>query len=117
VRKSKERSFVTGEASPYYLFHPHAPKRVASAIPKVKIIVLLRNPIDRAYSHYHHALKQGNETLSFEDAIGKEEERLYKEMEKMLKDENYYSFNHQKYSYLSRGIYSEMCRAVKWTMT
>lgn len=107
VRKSRKSCFITGEASPYYIFHPHAPKRIARVIPSVKLIVLLRNPVDRAYSHYHHALRQGNETLSFEDAIGNEEERLCREMEKMLEDENYYSFNHQKYSYLSRGIYSE----------
>ena len=50
------RAFVTGEASPSYLFHPFAPKRVAKAMPHVKLIVLLRNPIDRAYSQYHHAV-------------------------------------------------------------
>lgn len=101
----KETCFLTGEASPYYIFHPHAPKRVARVIPRVKLMVLLRNPIDRAYSHYHHVVRQGLETFSFEDAIKKEEERLCGEMEKMLRDENYYSSRHQKYAYLSRGIY------------
>jgi len=110
-RQSRKSCFITGEASPYYVFHPHAPRRIASVIPSVKLIVLLRNPIDRAYSHYHHAVRQGLEPLSFEDAIEKEEGRLSGEMEKMLKDENYYSYSHQKYSYLSRGVYADQMKA------
>ncbi len=42
----QKRSFITGEASPYYLFHPHAPKRIAKTLPQVKLIVLLRNPVN-----------------------------------------------------------------------
>jgi len=104
---------VTGEASPYYLFHPHSPKRIFERIPSVRLIALLRNPVDRAYSHYHHEFRRGIETLSFEDAIKKEEERLDGEIEKMLNDENYYSFSHQHYSYLSRGVYVDQLKA--WT--
>src|SRR5207248_7427804 len=68
-------TLVTGEASPSYLFHPHAPKRVAQVLPHVKLIVLLRNPVSRAYSQYHHAVELGFETLSFAEAIEAEEER------------------------------------------
>ncbi len=98
---------ITGEASPYYLFHPHAAKRVASLLPRIKLIVLLRNPIDRAYSHYQHTVRRGKEDLSFEDAIQNEETRLKKEKELLLLDENYFSFEYQYYSYLARGIYWE----------
>ncbi len=101
---------LTGEASPYYIFHPLVPKRIIKAIPKIKLIVLLRNPIDRAYSHYNHERKLGYEKLSFEDAIYKEEERLSLEKEKILKDENYYSMPHRHYSYLSRGIYVDQLK-------
>src|SRR5258706_8298254 len=76
--------FVTGEASAYYLFHPHVPKRVAQTLPHVKLVVLLRNPIDRAYSQYNFEVELGRETLSFEDALTHEEERTAKEREKIL---------------------------------
>ncbi len=67
--------------------------------------MLLRNPVDRAYSHYHFEVKNGIETLSFEEAIDREEDRLLGEREKMFEDETYRSFGHQHFSYLSRGIY------------
>jgi len=81
--------------------------------PQVKLIALLRNPVDRAYSHYRHEVRLGVETLSFEDAIEREEKRLRDEMEKMLEDNDYYSFNHEHYSYLSRGIYVDQLKT--WT--
>lgn len=102
--------FVTGEASAYYLFHPHAPKRVARVIPPAKLIVLLRNPIDRAYSQYHFEVELGREHMSFEDAIEHEEERIGKEREKLLADEHYISFDHSRYSYLARGMYIDQLR-------
>lgn len=111
IQTIQRQPFVTGEASPYYLFHPHVPKRVAALLPKVKLIVLLRNPIDRAYSHYHHEVAFGYEkTPSFMEAVEKEPERLKGEKEKLLADENYYSFNHHHYSYLARGLYLEQLK-------
>lgn len=98
---------LTGEATPYYIFHPHAPRRIAQLLPDIKLIVLLRNPVDRAYSHYNHELRKKTETLTFEEALQQEPARLAPEIERMMQDENYYSFAHQHYSYLSRGIYVE----------
>ena len=95
---------ITGEASPYYIFHPHAPGRIARIFPGMKIILLLRNPVDRAFSHYQHEASLGFERLPFDEAVEKESSRLQGEIEKMEQDENYRSFNHQHYSYLSRGI-------------
>ena len=43
------RPFVTGEGSPYYLFHPLAAQRVAKTLPHVKLLVMLRDPVERAY--------------------------------------------------------------------
>jgi hypothetical protein len=115
IRQAIKQDFVTGEASPYYIFHPHAPRRIAEVAPYVKLMLMLRNPIDRAYSHYHHEARQGFETLSFKDAVEKEQERLLGETEKMLGDESYCSFNHRHYSYLSRGIYVDQVREwAKW---
>lgn len=110
VEKIHKRKLITGEASPYYIFHPHAPRRIKKILPHVKLIILLRNPVDRAFSHYHHEVRLGFETLSFEDAIKKESERLNGEKEKMLQDEDYYSFNYQHYSYLQRGIYIDQIK-------
>jgi hypothetical protein len=106
-----KRKGITGEASPYYIFHPHVPKRIFQIMPKIKLIILLRNPVDRAYSHYHHQVKMGTELLSFKEAIKKEESRLKPEMMKMLNDENYHSLPYQYYSYLARGRYVEQLKA------
>lgn len=101
---------VVGEGSPDYLFHPHAPHRVARFLPDAKLIVLLRNPVDRAYSHYWHQVKRGFETLSFEQAVDREPERLEGELEKMLRDERYLSFERHHHSYLARGLYVTQLR-------
>lgn len=102
---------ISGEASPYYMFHPLVPKRVKTLFPQVKLIVILRDPVARAWSHYNHEVRLGFEELSFEEAIAREPERLDREVEKMLADETYYSYNHQHYTYLSRGIYVDTLKA------
>lgn len=101
----RKEHFLTGESSPYYLFYPRAPKRISGAVPNAKLIVLLRNPVDRAHSHHWLAMLEGNETLPFAEAIQREEERLAGEHEKIVADEHYTSFNHRHFSYLARGIY------------
>jgi hypothetical protein len=96
---------LTGEATPYYIYHPTAHERIASALPQIKIIIILRNPIDRAYSHYQHMVRVGREPLNFEDAIAAEPERLAGEAEKVAVDPRYPTYKHLQYSYLSRGDY------------
>lgn len=110
VKKLRGQDIVTGEASPNYFFHPHVPSRIFETVPKVKLIVMLRNPVERAYSHFWHEVKAGAETLSFDDAINREEKRLQGEMQRMLDDKSYYSFNYNHYSYLSRGIYVDQLK-------
>jgi hypothetical protein len=107
------RRIITGEASPYYMFHPHAMRRIASVLPKVKLIVLLRNPVDRAYSHYHYEVKHGREQLTFEQALDAEPVRLEGELEKMLHDERYFSVHYGRHAYLRRGIYVEQLKACR----
>lgn len=107
-----KQDLITGEASPDYFFHTHAPKRVRSILPQVKLIVLLRNPADRAYSHYRHQVARGRESLSFEKAITYEEERTRGEREKVEASETYYSYNYEHFSYISRGIYADYLQ--KW---
>jgi Sulfotransferase domain len=96
-----------GEATPYYLFHPLVPQRVYQHIPQVKLIILLRNPVDRAISHYHHEVKLGFERATLEEAIALEPDRLRGEIAKMTADPTYHSHNLQHYSYRSRGLYLE----------
>ena len=77
-------------------------------MPKAKLIVLLRNPIDRAYSQYQHQTRQeGVEPLSFEEALACEDKRLAGEEEKIRQDWKYFSFNHRHYSYVARSRYIE----------
>ena len=101
-----KRDFITGEASTGYILNPHVLKRIARLLPQVKLILVLRNPVDRAYSHYNHSVRGGRETLPFEVAIRKEEERIGKALKRMIEDENYhFDINIAYYSYLFTGIY------------
>jgi hypothetical protein len=99
---------VVGEGSPYYIFHPQAMERMAEALPDARIVVMLRDPVARAYSHYQHMLFEGLERVgSFEEALALEPERLAGEVDKILADPRYRSFHHQHHSYLARGHYAE----------
>ncbi len=98
---------ITGEASPYYMFHPLAPRRIAKELPEVRLIAVLRNPVDRAYSHYQFERREYFEDLPFEEALDREEDRLYRERERMLSDPRYESFPLRHHSYLARGKYAE----------
>jgi hypothetical protein len=104
-REVDGRRVITGEASPYYLYHPHAARRAAEVVPQAKLIALLRDPVDRAFSDYHDKVRLGKEPLAFEEAIEAEESRLRGEREKMLADERYASGKYRAFSYISRGIY------------
>lgn len=100
----------TGEASPYYLFHPRVPERMFRVLPGAKILVLLRNPVDRALSHYHWEVQYGNERSSFRDALAREKALLPQETLRLQEEAEYVSFLHQHGSYLARGHYAEQLR-------
>lgn len=101
------RRMLTGEASPYYIFHPLAASRAFDLLPAARVIVLLRDPVDRAYSHYHHEVRLGAESLSFEDAIEAEDDRIAEEGQRLALDSSYRSFNYLHFTYLKRGIYAD----------
>jgi hypothetical protein len=107
VKRARHLELVTGEGSPYYLAHPHAPYRIARALPDVKLIALLRDPVERAYSHYQHEVARGFEDLSFEEALEREPKRLSGELERMRSDPSYNSFGLQHHTYLERGLYAK----------
>ncbi|MEM9886772.1 MAG: sulfotransferase, partial [Bacteroidota bacterium] len=83
-----------GEKSADYLFWTSAHARIKAALPNVKLLVILRNPIERAWSMYWNELGKGREKLSFEEAIAAEAERIAK---------SDYAKDHL--SYLTRGFY------------
>ncbi|GAA1015279.1 sulfotransferase [Acrocarpospora pleiomorpha] len=96
------------ESSPYYLFHPLAVSRIAWDLPGVKLIVLVRDPVERAYSAFTHELARGFETeTSFERALALEEERLAGDVERLKEDPSYVSHAHRHQAYVSRGRYAE----------
>lgn len=98
---------ITGEGSPYYVFHPLAAERMAREMPDVRILLALRDPVDRAWSHYHSSRSKGLEPLSFEEAVAREDERLAGEVERLLADPGYGAPHLRHHSYLTRGRYAE----------
>jgi hypothetical protein len=111
-RRTGARTKV-GEASPYYMFHPAVPHRVAETFADVKLIALLRDPVSRAHSNYWDRRATGTEDLpTFEAAIDAEEERLATvDYDRLASDPTYYSFHHDNHSYLARGRYLEHLQA------
>lgn len=103
---------MTGEASPYYLYYPHAAERIAGVLPDARLVALVRNPVERAYSHYHLNVRQGKEDLGFEEAIEAEAQRLEGERERLTADETAWSDAHYKFGYLERGLYAD--RIAEW---
>ena len=95
------------DASPYYLYHPAVAARMHALLPDARLIVLLRDPVRRAYSHYWHQRDKGREKLSFEDAIAAEPGRLGDTDARLARGELEVSRDHQAFSYLARGRYAE----------
>ena len=102
-------NILTGEASPYYLYHPLSANRIKSFDADMKIIIILRDPVERAYSHYHHQIRGETESLSFSEAIAAEDKRLAGK-DDWIKKTNQHSPEHQRYSYKKRGEYLEQIK-------
>jgi hypothetical protein len=101
---------ITGEASPFYLFHPRVPERVKQNAPDAKLIALLRDPVERAFSHYRMNVKDGTETLSFEEAVESEHRRIRDDVARMKLDQRYTGSDYRLYSYINRGFYDEQLK-------
>lgn len=98
---------ITFEASGYYMFHPCAAARMARDLPDVRILAMLRDPVERAYSAWKHEHARGYETEQFERALELEDQRLAGQVERMLADPDYQSFSHRHHAYVRRGQYAE----------
>ncbi|MDP9074291.1 MAG: sulfotransferase domain-containing protein [Actinomycetota bacterium] len=102
---------LLGESSPGYLFHPHAVARIARDLPDVKLLVLLRDPARRAFSHYLHESRLGYEpAATFDQALALEPSRLDGELEAMAADDGYVSYRYRHFSYRSRGLYLDQVK-------
>ena len=105
VRRRTGGPAVTFESSPYYLFHPLAGQRLAKDLPGVKVISLVRDPVERAFLAHAHELARGFETEPFERALDLEPDRIAGERDKMIADPTYNSRTLQHQSYVTRSQY------------
>ena len=105
----KRQNLITGEASTAYFIHRLVPKRVHELLPSVKLILLLRDPVERAYSEFHYMVNLGAQiTDNFEDAIKAELKRIKIENEKpeFTIENTSYNYFQPTFSYLRHGIYA-----------
>jgi hypothetical protein len=97
----------TFESSPYYMYHPQAAARIARDLPGTRLIALVRDPVERAYSQHHHEVARGFEQeRDFGNALALEPARLHRQEERLAQDPDYYSFAHQHQAYRARGEYA-----------
>jgi len=96
-----------GEASPYYFFHPLVASRIYDAFPEIKLILLLRNPVNRSYSQYHHMKRKGRISLSFEHCIHLEQEIMKGRKDAFFKNSMHSDLMFRRFSFLARSRYAE----------
>ena len=98
--RPKPQQRVIGEASPIYMYWETAPSRIWKYNPKMKWILALRNPVERAFSAWNMETRRGKERLSFAEAIEIEAERCREALPSQ----------HRVYSYIDRGFYAHQVR-------
>ena len=106
----KTRPTHVGEGAPYYMFHPLTLERIDFMLANVKLIAILRDPIERAHSQWVHETARGYENLPFGGALYVEAKRLEGEEERLRRDPAAYSHSHQHHSYAARGMYASQVK-------
>lgn len=101
---------LTGEASPFYLFHPAAAARAHECVPGAKIIALLRDPVMRTYSHWKERRRSDAEEMDFLAALDVEPNRLAGERTKLIGDPGYTSYAWEQQSYFTQSLYAQSLR-------
>src|SRR3954454_21788834 len=81
--------------------------RVAATLRVERMIIVLRDPVERAYSAFTHESARGFEDQPYERALALEEARLAGEEERLIADPTYVSFHHQHHAYVGRGRYAD----------
>jgi hypothetical protein len=105
--KRKKQFAITGEDTPFYIWSPLVANRILKILPNVKLIILFRNPVDRAYSNYHLGVREGSENLSFEDAIQFELDSLKNFEIESEDDIKKYTISR---SYIVKGFYADQLK-------
>ncbi len=98
---------ISFEASPYYLFHPLAPTRAHQVVPDALVVALLRDPVERAFSHWKERCNH-TEDLPFEAALAAEAERTDGEEARLMADPTAISMAHRHQTYVAQGCYAPM---------
>ena len=98
--KPEKQHRVIGEASPIYMYWETAPYRIGRYNPQMKWIIALRNPVERAFSHWNMERTRRKESLGFREAIEREAERAREAL----------PLQHRVYSYVDRGFYAHQLR-------
>ena len=98
---------IFGESSPYYCYHPQSPARIAADVPGARVLFVLRDPVQRAWSHYRYEVARGFEELGPDAALAAETERLAQP------DDDARWFAHRHHSYVGRSRYAEQLRRLR----
>jgi hypothetical protein len=106
LNRNMSNNKKTFESSPLYIFNPFAPQRISDLIPEVKLIAILRNPVERTISHYFHEKRNDRESLPIMEALQSEEKRLKPVIDKQDYKNNIFI----RHSYKSRGLYHEQLK-------
>ena len=107
VQRQIRGAFVTGESSPSYLSLPHVPARVAAALPAVKLIAIVRDPIDRALSAYQRRVRTREEHRNFAEAVAAERRRSWAEVAQELAAMDDPRLRRLPDAYVARGLYAD----------
>ena len=105
----ESENFLTGEASPSYFDSPDIPARLFHFFPKIKLIVLLRNPVDRAISNYYHEVRSKSESMTVEEVINSRLEKLIKVSSSFSKQKDYWNYQGD---YIASSVYVDWLK--KW---
>lgn len=101
---------IVGEASPFYMAHPLAAGRIHQHCPDTRIIVLLRNPADRAISHYHQEFRRHHDPMTLQQALDAETTRTANDWRALAEGKLLTHSAAQRFSYRQRGHYAEQLR-------
>ena len=96
------RRLLVGEVTPSYLYWKPAMERIANYNPQIKLVILLRNPIDRAFAHWNMQRFKGREFLDFLDALKEEPRKIAQPL----------TIESRRFAYLDRGFYSRQLECV-----
>lgn len=108
--RAKGRPFLTGDFTPSHYLCPHLPARVRRELPQARLLVLFRDPVERAFSHYRSHVAIGLEKRPFAEACSLEPACFDGERARMAADPHYYSKPLHQDGYVTRGLYADYLR-------